>query len=215
MHPSATRNVNPRKGEAILNAAAVLFPKQGFEKTTMDDIAQAAGVTKQTVYSHYQSKELLFTQMIDNLCRRAIHTQPVAGINSKPFEALLLDVGMKVLDLITSVDGMAVTRLVIAEATRYPKLAKLYYESGTQRIIHLLAEFLDTQNARGVIAIPNTESAAAYFFSLLKGQYFLRMILCVPPIPSAASKRAHVKEVVALFMRVYGGDAPLHTKSSV
>ncbi|MFZ8528424.1 TetR/AcrR family transcriptional regulator C-terminal domain-containing protein, partial [Staphylococcus aureus] len=75
--------------------------------------------------------------------------------------------------------------------------------------------FLDLQNARGVIAIPNTESAAAYFFSLLKGQYFLRMILDVPPIPSASAKRAHVKEVVALFMRVYGGKNPLHTKSSL
>ena len=181
----------------------------------MDDIAQAAGVTKQTVYSHYQSKELLFTKMIDNLCHRAISTQPVAGIASKPFETLLFEVGMNVLGLITSVEGMAVTRLVIAEAARYPKLAKLYYESGTQRIMQLLAEFLDTQNARGVIAIPNTESAAAYFFSLLKGQYFLRMTLGVPPIPSTSAKRAHVKEVVALFMRVYGGKQPLHTKSSL
>ena len=215
MHISVQRNVNARKGEAILHAAAVLFPKLGFEKTTMDEIAQAAGVTKQTVYSHYQSKELLFTQMIDDLCRRAIDAQPVVGITSKSFEALLLDVGMKVLDLITSVDGMAVTRLVIAEAARYPKLAKLYYESGTQRIMQLLAEFLDFQNARGVIAIPNTESAAAYFFSLLKGQYFLRMILGVPPIPSASAKRAHVKEVVALFMCVYGGKKPLHTRSSL
>lgn len=209
------RNVNVRKGEAILNAAALLFPKLGFEKTTMEDIAHEAGVTKQTIYSHYQSKELLFTQMIDNLCRRAIHAQPVAGIHSKPFEALLFDVGMNVLDLITSVDGMAVTRLVIAEAARHPKLAKLYYESGTQRIMQLLADFLDTQNARGVISIPNTESAAAYFFSLLKGQYFLRMILGVPPIPSVTAKRAHVKEVVLLFMRVYGGESPLHTKSSL
>jgi TetR/AcrR family transcriptional repressor of mexJK operon len=215
MRRAAPRNVNARKGEAILHAAALLFPKLGFEKTTMDDIAHEAGVTKQTVYSHYHSKELLFTQMIDNLCRRAIHTKPVAGITSKPFEALLLDVGMKVLDLITSVDGMAVTRLVVAEAARYPKLAKLYYESGTQRIMQLLAEFLDIQNARGVIAIPNTESAAAYFFSLLKGQYFLRMILGVPPIPSASAKRAHVKEVVAMFMRVYGSKTPLHTTSSL
>ncbi|MFZ4540203.1 MAG: TetR/AcrR family transcriptional regulator [Rickettsiales bacterium] len=215
MRPAAVRNINARKGEAILHAAALLFPKLGFEKTTMDDIALAAGVTKQTVYSHYRSKELLFTKMIDNLCQRAIHSQPVAGIKSKPFEILLLNVGMKVLDLITSADGMAVTRLVIAEAARYPKLARLYYESGTQRIMQLLAEFLDGQNARGVISIPDTQSAAAYFFAMLKGQYFLRMTLGVPPIPSASAKRAHVKEVVVLFMRVYGGKNPLHTKSSL
>ena len=215
MQRAATRNVNAHKGQAILNAAVLLFPKLGFEKTTMDDIAHHAGVTKQTVYSHYQSKERLFTKMIDNLCQRAIYAQPVAGVRSKPFETLLFDVGMKVLDLITSADGMAVTRLVVAEAARHPNLAKLYYESGTQRIMQLLAEFLDTQNARCVIAIPNTESAAAYFFSLLKGQYFLRMTLGVRPIPSASAKRAHVKEVVAIFMCIYGGKKPLHTKSSL
>lgn len=214
MH-SVPRHVNGRKTEAILKAATRLFPKQGYEKTTMQDIATAAGVTKQTVYSYFPSKELLFTQMIDNLCRKAIDSKPVVGSASKSFELLLFDVGMKVLNLITSAEGMAVTRLVVAEAVRYPKLAKLYYESGTQRLVQLMAEFLIIQNARGVITISNTESAAAYFFSLLKGQYFLRMTLGVPPIPSQRAKRAHVREVVAIFMRVYGGTKPLHTKSSL
>lgn len=210
-----TRSVDPRKGDAILRAAIELFPKLGFDQTTMDDIAKAAGVTKQTVYSHYKSKDQLFTQMIDALCNRGVSHAPITGARTRSFESLLLEVGLNLLTLITSKEGMAVTRLVIAEAGRHPKVAKLYYESGTQRIMHLLAEFLEGQNARGVIAIPNTESAAAYFFALLKGQYFLRMTLGVPPIPSEQEKKAHVKEVVAIFLALYGGKKPLHTKSSL
>ncbi len=209
------RMVNAQKGDAILKAAADLFPKLGFEKTTMDAIASHAGVTKQTVYSHYQSKEQLFIRLVDNLCRDGLNQQPISGVTSKQFEELLYDVGMKLLTLITSVEGMAVTRLVLAESSRYPKLARLYYESGTQRIMKLLAEFLDGQNARGVITIPNTESAAAYFFALLKGQYFLRMTLGVPPIPSLKEKREHVTEVVAIFIRIYGGKHPMQTQSSL
>ena len=209
------RMVNSQKGDAILNAAAELFPKLGFEKTTMDAIALHADVTKQTVYSHFRSKEQLFIRLIDNLCREGIKQKPIRQQTKKQFEELLYDIGFNLLTLITSVEGMAVTRLVLAESSRYPKLAKLYYESGSQRIMKLLAEFLDGQNARGIICIPNTQSAAAYYFALLKGQYFLRMTLGVPPIPSLKEKRAHVREVVAIFMRLYGGKNPIRTLSSL
>jgi TetR/AcrR family transcriptional repressor of mexJK operon len=209
------RMVNPQKGDAILKAATELFPKLGFEKTTMDAIALHAGVTKQTVYSHYQSKEQLFIRLIDNLCREGINQKSIRSGSPKGVEELLYEVGFDLLTLITSVEGMAVTRLVLAESSRYPKLAKLYYESGTKRIMKLLAQFLDDQNARNVIRIPNTESAAAYFFVLLKGQYFLRMTLGVPPIPSLKEKREHVAEVVAIFMRIYGGKNPMQTNSSL
>ncbi len=208
-----TRPIDARKGEAILKAAAEIFPRMGFDKTTMDGIARHAGVTKQTVYSHHKSKEQLFIHMIDQLCRRGVSHTPIVGKRNKPFDTLLFEVGVNLLTLITSVEGMAVTRLVVAEAGRYPKLARLYYESGSQKIVHLLAEFLDEQCARGTVSIPNTESAAAYFFALIKGQYFLRMTLNVPPIPSPRERRAHVREVVAIFMRLYGGKQPMHTRS--
>lgn len=209
------RIINQKKNAAILKAAVLLFPKHGFEKTTMDDIANHAGVTKQTVYSHFKSKDQLFIQMIDTLCQRGVSQAPVTKGRKKSFENLLFDVGANLLTLITSPEGMAVTRLVIAEAGRFPKIGKLYYESGSKRIIQLLGEFLTQQNALGNCAIPNTESAAAYFFALLKGQYFLRMTLGVPPIPSQKEKHAHVKEVVAIFLKLYGGDTPMQTKSSL
>lgn len=209
------RMLDPRKNAAILSAATALFPEHGYEKTTMDQVAQRAGVTKQTVYSHFKTKDQLFIQMIDALCQRAVSRPPMALQASKPFDELLYDIGLNLLELITSPEGMAVTRLVVAETGRHPKVARLYYESGTRRIMRLLAEFLDQQNARGVVSIPNTESAGAYFFALLKGQYFLRMTLGVPPIPSKREMRSHVKEVVDIFMRLYGGEHPMVTRSSL
>lgn len=213
--PAAYRNVNPQKGDAILKAATALFLKNGYEKTSMDAIARKAGVTKQTVYSHYENKDQLFMRMIGELCNRKLSTKPTASDIKKPFEALLTQVGMDLLTLITSPEGMAATRLVVAEADRYPKLARLYYENGTLRIIQLIAAFLDEQKAQGKIAIPDTESAAAYFFSMLKGQFFLRMTLNVTPIPSARENAAHVRETVAVFMRMYGGRNPMHTRSKL
>ena len=207
------RQVNAQKGDAILQAATALFLMSGYEKTTMDAIARKAKVTKQTVYSHYTNKEALFVRMISDLCQHHVHADSTPLSAKKPFDELLYEVGMGLLTLITSPEGMAVTRLVIAEAGRLPKIARLYYENGTQRITQLIAAFLDTQNARGVVAIPDTHSAAAYFFAMLKGQYFLRMTLNVPPIPSRRERKAHVRETVAVFMHMYGGSHPLRTRS--
>ncbi len=213
--PKSIRRVDPRKGDAILKAATVLFLKDGFAKTSMDAIAKRANVTKQTVYSHYTNKDQLFTRMISELCNRHIQTSASHTYVKKPFEQLLYEVGAGLLTLITSPEGMAATRLVVAEAGRYPKIARLYYENGTQRIMHLLAQFLDQQNAMGAINIPDTNSAASYFFAMLKGQYFLRMTLNVTPIPTQKERDAHVRETVAIFMHLYGGKKPMHTRSKL
>ena len=213
--PRVARKVNARKGEAILKAATALFLKVGYAKTSMDAIALKAGVTKQTVYSHYHSKDQLFTRMIRELCTRHVHTAPPRAGKQKPFEAQLYEIGMGLLTLITSPEGMAATRLVVAEVARYPKIARLYYENGTLRIMQLLAAFLDEQKAKGVIAIADTESAASYFFAMLKGQYFLRMTLRVPPIPSQKEREAHVRETVRVFLHLYTGKNPLHTQSKL
>lgn len=213
--PKPLRRVDPQKGDAILKAATVLFLKEGFAKTSMDAIAKSAKVTKQTVYSHYTNKDQLFTRMISDLCNRHVQTESTSSYVKKPFETLLYEIGRGLLTLITSPEGMAATRLVVAEASRYPKIARLYYENGTQRIMQLLAQFLDQQNAIGAVNIPDTNSAASYFFAMLKGQYFLRMTLGVTPIPSKRQREAHVRETVAIFMHLYGGKNPMHTRSKL
>ncbi|MBP7665126.1 MAG: TetR/AcrR family transcriptional regulator, partial [Shewanella sp.] len=49
-----------QKRQQVLVAAIDLFCRQGFPHTSMDEVAKLAGVSKQTVYSHYGSKDELF-----------------------------------------------------------------------------------------------------------------------------------------------------------
>jgi TetR/AcrR family transcriptional repressor of mexJK operon len=216
MKPATDNRATPKttlKQQSIIRSATQLFLRHGYSHTTMDAIAQKARVTKQTVYSYYHDKDTLFVNMISDLCRR--HAPRTLEDGGRSFEALLLEIGLAFLDLLTHADVLAATRLVIAESERHPMLAQLYYDSGTQRLVAMLAEFLDRQNARGVVRIPNTLSASSYFLSLLKGQYYLRMILRVKPLPSQKAKQDHVKETVAVFMRLYGEAEPLHTHSTL
>ena len=203
----------PPKDEAILIAAIRLFLNKGYASTTMDAIAQAAGFTKQTLYAYFPSKDKLFTQMIVYLCERpsTYKTQPYTG--KVTFANLLYAHGSALLSLITQPEVLATTRLVISESDRYPEIAKLYYESGTQRLVQATTQFLDDCNARKIANIPNTQSAASYFLAMLKGQYYVRMILGVKPAPSQKNKDAHVRETVRMFEKLYASGAPLKTKS--
>ena len=199
------------KQQAILRAATQLFLRLGYSYTSMDAIAQKARVTKQTVYAYYHDKDTLFVQMISELCRaKAPRALPE---EERLFKDILFDVGLEFLDLLTSPDVLAATRVVIAESERHPALAQLYYDSGTQKVVSMLAHWFDRQNREGRAAIPNTSSAASYFLSILKGQYFLRMILRAHPIPSLKAKKDHVRESVRIFMRLYTEDTPLVTHS--
>lgn len=201
------------KDEAILLAAMRLFLNRGYDCTTMDAIAEAAGFTKQTLYAYFPSKDKLFTQMIVYLCERpsTYKAQPFTG--EVTFVNLLYAHGRALLSLITQPDVLATTRLVISESDRYPEIAKLYYESGTQRLVKATTQFLDECNAKKLANIPNTQSAASYFLAMLKGQYYVRLILGVKPAPSQKSKDAHVLETAQMFEKLYASGAVLETKS--
>src|ERR1700730_12065999 len=71
MNTSSLPDLSPlqrRKRSAILDGAKIVFLSQGFGLATMDDVAAAAGVGKQTVYRHFQSKEALFVGLVSEMC---------------------------------------------------------------------------------------------------------------------------------------------------
>lgn len=60
--------VSQLKRERILSAAVDLFYRQGYQRTTLDQVAQALGVTKPFIYQYYASKNALLAE----ICSRAI-----------------------------------------------------------------------------------------------------------------------------------------------
>jgi len=203
------------KHEAIIKAATKLFLKNGYSNTSMDAIADAARVTKQTVYAHYKSKDTLFTRMVSQLCDRHTPSENMLKDEGKSIEDALYQIGLGFLNMITSAEGLAATRLVIAEAVSHPKLAQRYYEDGTMRMVFMLAQYLNLQRTRGKLSITDTTSAASYFFAMLKGQYHIRMLLAIKPVPSIKDKEAHVLETVGIFLKLYSGPTPIPTHSTL
>ena len=58
-----------RRREQLLDVALTLFAERGLNATTMDDIAEAAGVTKPLLYQHFDSKRALYLELVDSVAR--------------------------------------------------------------------------------------------------------------------------------------------------
>ena len=59
-----SKSNNPEREQRILDAAADLFVHYGYDKTTVSDIARAAGVSKGAIYLHFESKDTLFEALL-------------------------------------------------------------------------------------------------------------------------------------------------------
>ena len=59
-----------------------MFARQGFHGTAMNDVAEAAGVTKPVLYQHFQSKRQLYLALLDEVGQRLRQTIEKAGTDS-------------------------------------------------------------------------------------------------------------------------------------
>ncbi|PYX83549.1 MAG: TetR family transcriptional regulator, partial [Acidobacteria bacterium] len=59
-----------RRKEQILEVAASLFARRGFQGTTTRQIADAAAVNEAIVFRHFRSKEALYWGVLDSMCRK-------------------------------------------------------------------------------------------------------------------------------------------------
>jgi AcrR family transcriptional regulator len=129
------------KQETILQGAVRVFLQRGYAGTSMDRVASEAGVSKQTIYSHFQDKEGLFKALMERMTIRrfqaAFHTATLQG---EP-EVLLRQFAETYLNKIVDEEYIALFRVIFAESLRFPELAKLYGRTVIQQGRHLVSDY--------------------------------------------------------------------------
>jgi TetR/AcrR family transcriptional repressor of mexJK operon len=125
----AGRQRSSEKGEAILEAASNLFLQRGLRGTSMDQVAKEAGVSKQTVYSHFENKDGLFRACIrGKVASYGFEDHAVADGDS--VQEILLQVVRRFMSLIFDPEVVSMYRVVLSEAVAHPRIASLFYENG-------------------------------------------------------------------------------------
>lgn len=197
-----------RKRQAILEAATEAFLQGGYSGTNMDEVAASAGVSKQTVYKHFSSKEALFIEIASGMSTQAGDTVQQAAptfSSGDDVEAYLLAYGRLQLEVVLQPRLMQLRRLVIGEVHRFPELGKALYDNGPGRAMAMLSAMFRDLAARGLLAIPDPTLAASQFnWLLMSAPLNLVMLLGDDAIPEAEELHRHAAQSARMFLAAYG-----------
>ncbi|WP_296559255.1 TetR/AcrR family transcriptional regulator [Pigmentiphaga sp.] len=119
-----TKRLTERKREDIVRAAVEEFRTAGYEATSMDRIAQAAGVSKRTVYNHFPSKEELFALMLEQLWASSAASVDLPYRSDLPLTQQLRQLLMQKLELLGDPNFIALARVAMAEIIHAPDRAQ-------------------------------------------------------------------------------------------
>jgi AcrR family transcriptional regulator len=141
--PKWTRKPQARPNE-VLDAALDLFARNGFASTRMEDIAKAAGLSKAAIYLYFPSKTDVFKALVEAriVTLRDEIAAHVADMKHDPVAGLREVVRLWAISN-TDPRMVAVPRIVLAEAGRFPDLAEFYHRvviSQTQQVLVGLIE---------------------------------------------------------------------------
>lgn len=193
------------KRRSILESAEHAFLEKGYDGTSVDAIVREAGGSKSTVYSHFHDKQVLFAETVAKVRRELDFSLPHSTVGDPgDLRSSLSLIGIELLTTLYSRRALHLFRIVVAEAHRFPEVARQLVEEGLDRAIARVAAFLDRARAHGLLTCADTAAAAADFVALLRGETHLRLLMGVGEPPSAAAIAAQADRAARLFLRMLG-----------
>ena len=147
------RRRKAERPQEILEAAFLEFSRNGYAMTTLDQIAERAGVTKGTIYVYFENKEHLFISMVRELMKATLDTVHDMFERHEGSTAELLRAQFSFIyqHVVEDKRRREVVRMLIAEASRFPALADRYHEEIHRPCLELLNKAIERGIDRGEI----------------------------------------------------------------
>jgi TetR/AcrR family transcriptional repressor of mexJK operon len=167
-----TREEAARRAERVVKVAANMFLERGFDATSMEAVAEKAGIAKPTLYAWYREKSELFRAVLRRLIEEFL--APLArqqdDLERTDVETALMEIARHMLAVASSPGAVAVSRIVLMQAERFPELERFAYEEGwlaaVKKVARVLAHYADCKE----IGIDDPELAADMFLNLVLGR---------------------------------------------
>lgn len=204
--PKRTRAPRLASGGAIREAAAALFLEKGYAGASMDDIAARAGVSKQTIYTHFASKDELFEDLVLANAGRVeefVTAMRLAAEAAPDARSGLRAIAGLYAAFVIRPEVLRLRRLVLGEAGRFPELARRYYEAVPARAYAALAGLIDGFAERGELHVEDTLLAAHHFAWLTLGLPLDQSLFDPQRLPSAKELDRLAGAAVDVFLAAY------------
>lgn len=188
--------------EQILEVATPLFLTEGYGATSIEAVAKRARMSKRTLYSRFRDKAELFGAVVHRLVERMRppNVPPERFFEGGSIEAILQRLAQLILRAALSPPALALHRVIVAEATRFPELAAAVHQEGTRReAIRRIAALLEGEAQAGRLSLTNAEFAAEQFLHMLVAGPQRRALGLGTPMTSAELD-AWARDAVDLFL---------------
>jgi TetR/AcrR family transcriptional regulator, mexJK operon transcriptional repressor len=171
--------------DRILDVATMLFLGDGFGATSIEAVAKRAGISKRTFYHRFRGKEELFQSVVRRLIERWMPPFDAALFEGPSLAETLRRAAEQMLIAALTPEALALHRIVIAEAPRFPGLARILHELGAATGIERIAQHLDRHIAAGELrAIESRFAAEQFILMVVTGPRRRALGLGAPLTPS-------------------------------
>ena len=181
--------------ERVLRAATTSFLAHGYG-SSVDHIARRAGVAKQTVYSHFPSKDLLFQEVARELTRYLL-----VELEGSDLRDTLIRFGLAYRKRALGAQGIAAFRTLVPEVPRFRALARAMYANTVGELVRRLAAYLGEAMAAGELARAEPRFAAEMLLSMLAGLDRTKRLFAVTE--TGESERARTARIVDCFLKAF------------
>ncbi len=166
-------------GQRIVDAAAELFLRDGYAATSVEAIANAAGVSKRTFYARFPDKAAVFLAVVSRLIDEWLQGFDEAVDIAHGIEEALIAVARKMIGVALTPAALSLHVLITAESVRFPEISHALHRSGAETGIARVAALLRSTNPA---LTPETAAMAA--------RQFQGMVIHIPQAAAIAGAPA-------------------------
>jgi len=179
---------NPFRMALLLKAAAERFLDQGYAAVSIDSLVQQVGGSKRNVYDHFKGKDGLFIKIMTDLCDEIMAPLESLEISGVEPEVALIRFSEEVLRMALKPRTLALHRLMISEASRFPDLSRAIWRAGHDTGCKALEKWISGQQKNEKLSSKRSaEFLSTQFISMLIGYAQLKALL--NPKDSKISKK--------------------------
>ncbi|WP_108662303.1 TetR/AcrR family transcriptional regulator [Acuticoccus kandeliae] len=184
---------------AILDAVEAVAATKGLQGTTMSAIARAAGMSKRTLYTIYDSRDALFEAWVRRV--RASIIRPLGKEEEDlPVEERLRRMLRYEAQGTVSEHRIMVLRALVAEGQRHPELARAFMRAGPETVRAMVRDELDRAVARGEIEAEDTACAAKLLCDMVFTNPLDKLVDPEPAITCAANVETRLELAIHIFL---------------
>lgn len=191
------------KRAKILQAAKSIFLKMGYHATNMNQIAKEAGVTKLTVYNHFQDKNNLFMCAIQESCEESIRAKQFELTSDSDFKQALLLMCQRALNIIYLPEALKLDCVLFELAAEQSPLTRQFFDASHTRMCHVWCDFFEQAIAFKFIQADQPIKQTELIISLLLGIRHQQVLLGLAPVPTADEINQMIEHAIEIFMLKY------------